>query len=273
MKKIVFLLLLVSCSIRILASDSLAVDSMNMSKVKHNIVNAHIKNATKSMGDNAYAHNNFASAAQIYESIIQTQGEAAEIYYNLGNSYYKLGNISKSILNYERALLLKPGDSDIRFNLEIARSKTVDKIETVPQFFLTAALYSLINSLGANAWAKLGVFFFIVLIGSTYLYFFSKRILIKKISFILSLVLLTFIISCNLFAKHQQNLLLNRFSAIVITPSVTVKSTPNASGTDLFIIHEGRKVSIKDSSMREWKEIRLEDGNVGWVQTSDIEII
>ena len=55
--------------------------------------------------------------------------------------------------------------------------------------------------------------------------------------------------------------------------SDTVKSTPNKSGTDLFILHEGRKVIIKDNTMKEWKEIKLEDGNVGWVPTNVIEII
>ncbi len=63
---------------------------------------------------------------------------------------------------------------------------------------------------------------------------------------------------------NKKNELLNRNNAIVLTPSVTVRSTPSESGTSLFILHEGRKVEIKDNSMREWKEIRLEDGKVGW---------
>ena len=59
-----------------------------------------------------------------------------------------------------------------------------------------------------------------------------------------------------------------------MAPSVTVKSTPNQSGTDLFILHEGRKVIIKDNTMKEWKrKLKLEDGNVGWVPTNVIEII
>jgi len=81
------------------------------------------------------------------------------------------------------------------------------------------------------------------------------------------------VVASNLFASHQKDLLINRTSAIIMAPSVTVKSTPNESGTDLFIIHEGRKVSIKDNSMKEWKEIILEDGNVGWIKTADLEVI
>lgn len=124
---------------------------------------AKIENATKAQGDSAYIRNDFASAIQIYESLLETKGVAAEVYYNLGNSYYKIGNMSRAILNYERALLLNPGDSDIRSNLEIARSKTVDKVDAAPELFFVTWTNSLINCMGADAWAKCGVsslFFF-----------------------------------------------------------------------------------------------------------------
>ena len=80
-------------------------------------------------------------------------------------------------------------------------------------------------------------------------------------------------ILANIFASEQKSELINHDNAIIMAPSVTVKSTPNQSGTDLFILHEGRKVIIKDNTMKEWKEIKLEDGNVGWVPTNVIEII
>jgi SH3-like domain-containing protein len=52
-----------------------------------------------------------------------------------------------------------------------------------------------------------------------------------------------------------------------------VKSTPAANGTDLFILHEGTKVTIVDDSMREWKEVRVSDGKQGWIKTKQIEVI
>ena len=97
--------------------------------------------------------------------------------------------------------------------------------------------------------------------------------MLKKIGFIASISLLVILVLSNVFAAHQKDRLINRSDAIIMTPSVTVKSTPNESGTDLFIIHEGRKVSIKDNSMKEWKEIKLEDGNVGWIKAADLEVI
>lgn len=229
-------------------------------------------NVTKAEGDSAYIRNDYASAIQIYEALLK-KGEAAEVYYNLGNSYYKADNIAKAILNYERALLMQPGNADIRANLEIARAKTVDKVIPVPEIFFVSWTKSLINSLSVDAWAKISIVCFFLLLACLYFFFFSRNIGWKKTGFIGGFVFLVVVILCNVFAFQQKNELLDRNNAIVLTPSVTVRSTPSESGTSLFILHEGRKVEVKDSSMHEWKEIRLEDGKVGWVPASSIEVI
>ena len=229
-------------------------------------------NVTKAQGDSAYMRNDYASAIQIYESLLK-KGEAAEVYYNLGNSYYKADDIAKAILNYERALLLQPGNADIRANLEIARSKTIDKVVSVPDIFFVAWVKSLTNCLSVDAWAKLGIVFFILLLISFSLFFFSKQIIWKKGGFIAGILFLVFTVLSNIFASEQKSELLDRNDAIVLSPSVTVRSTPSESGTGLFVLHEGHKIEIKDNSMREWKEIRLEDGKVGWIPASAIEVI
>lgn len=230
------------------------------------------KNITKSGGDSAYIKNDYKSAIQIYEALLE-KGEAAEVYYNLGNCYYKTNDIAKSILNYERALLLDPGNTDIRVNLEMARAKTVDKITPIPDIFFVAWIKSLINCLSVDAWAKCGILFFILFLVAVALFFFSKQASLKKGGFIGGIVFLVLVVLSNVFASQQKAVLVNRNAAIVLVPSVTVRSTPSESGTSLFILHEGSKVELKDNSMREWKEIRLEDGKVGWVPTSSIEVI
>ena len=200
-------------------------------------ISSSLEDATKAEGDSAYMKNDYASAIQIYEALLN-RGEAADIYYNLGNSYYKAGDIAKAILNYERALLLQPGNGDIRANLEIARSKTVDKVEPVPEIFFVSWTKSLINSMSVDSWAVCGVVCFILLIVSLYLFIFSKQIVLKKAGFISGIVFLAVTILANVFANQQKDELTNRNSAIVINPSVTVRSTPSESGTSLFILHE-----------------------------------
>lgn len=228
---------------------------------------------TKVQADSAYINNDFATAITLYENILTNEGESADIYYNLGNSYYKMDNIAKAILNYERALLLNPGDGDIRFNLELAQSKTVDKVIPKSEIFFISWINSLINTMSERGWAKVGIITFIMILTSLSLYFFGKKIILKKVGFIVAVILLFICVLANTFASTQKKEILNHGNAIIMTPSVTVKSTPNEGGTDLFILHEGRKVIIKDDTMKEWKEIQLEDGNAGWVSTSVLEII
>ena len=220
----------------------------------------------------AYIKGDFTKAIELYEAVLKEHGESATVYYNLGNSYYKANQIAPSILNYERALLLDPGNSDIRFNLEIAKLKTVDKIEPVGEFFLTSWFRSVQNLLSTDAWSKFGIICFILLIGSLFFFFFSRKILIKKAGFYAGICLLVLTIFGNLFAYNQEKRLTERNYAIIFAPTTTIKSSPAESGTDLFILHEGTKVKLK-SRIGDWNEIETADGNVGWIKSVEIEVI
>ena len=272
MKKIWVLTIILMASVTLCGQDAVLNDSVSSDSLTKSDASAfsaakQIVNATKAEGDSAYIKNDFASAIQIYESLLQ-QGEAPEIYYNLGNCYYKTDDIARAILNYERALLLSPGNADIRANLEIARSKTIDKVTPVPEIFFITWIKSLVNSQSSDAWARTGIVSFLLLLVSLAIFFFTQHIKWKKIGFSAAILFLIVTVLSNLFASQQKSYLTNRNDAIILSPSVTVRSTPSESGTSLFVLHEGRKVEIKDNSMREWKEIRLEDGKVGWVPSS-----
>ena len=277
MKKIWVLTIILMASVTLFGQDAVLNDSVSSDSLTKSDASAfsaakQIVNATKAEGDSAYIKNDFASAIQIYESLLQ-QGEAPEIYYNLGNCYYKTDDIARAILNYERALLLSPGNADIRANLEIARSKAIDKVTPVPEIFFITWIKSLVNSQSSDAWARTGIVSFLLLLVSLAIFFFTQHVKWKKIGFSAAILFLIVTVLSNLFASQQKSYLTNRNDAIILAPSVTVRSTPSESGTSLFILHEGRKVEIKDNSMREWKEIRLEDGKVGWVPSSSIEVI
>lgn len=222
--------------------------------------------------ESAYTKEDYKKAIKLYEGLLETYGESADIYYNLGNAYYKSNQVAPAILNYERALLLDPGDGDIRFNLQMARQKAIDKIEPVGEFFLYRWFDQLQNRGAADSWAKAGIVCFLLFIGCLAMFFFSKWMRLKKVSFYAGLCCLVLVILFNLFAHNQKKELVNRQDAIVFAPTVTVKSSPDASGTDLFILHEGTKVSVK-SKLGEWSEIEMEDGNVGWMPSKDIEVI
>lgn len=223
--------------------------------------------------DSAYIQGDYLTAIDIYQSVIENQGVNATLYMNLGNCWLKRDEIAKAILYYERAYLLDPSDPDIRFNLDLARTKTVDKVNAVNQLFIVVWFKKLLAVLDVNGWAVMTVILFALTIILTGVLLFSKKSGLRKISFSFSAFFLLLSILFFIFATTQMGNIRERDTAIIMSPSVTVKSTPTSAGTDLFIIHEGRKVKILDSSMKEWVEIRLEDGNTGWIPVDVMEII
>ena len=227
---------------------------------------------TKADADSAYVNGNYQEAIKVYESLLK-QGESAELYYNLGNAYYRTENITRAVLNYERALLLSPGDGDIRFNLQIARSKTIDKIVPESEMFFVTWYRSLVNIMSVDGWGRMALVSLALVIVLFLVYLFSARVWVQKVGFFGGGILLVVFVFSNFFAWQQRQQLLNREGAIVVAPSVTVKSTPAQNGTDLFILHEGTKVVITDGSMKSWREIRLADGKKGWIESKKIELI
>ena len=227
---------------------------------------------TKAEADSAYIRGQYQQAIKDYEMLLK-QGASADLYYNLGNAYYRSENITRAVLNYERALLLSPGDRDIRFNLQIARAKTIDKIMPESEMFFFTWYRSLVNLMSVDAWAWTALIALALLIVLLLVYLFSERIWLRKVGFFGGFVLLILFALSNLFAWQQKQDLLFRKGAIVISPSVTVKSTPAKNGTDLFILHEGTKVSITDGTMKGWMGIRIADGKEGWIESNMIEEI
>lgn len=261
-----------------LAAQNTASDSINRTDSEKgiDIVRDSIskeRELTVADADSAFIKADYLTAIRMYEEILKDKGFSAGLYMNLGNAYYKIDEIAKAILNYERAYLLDPSDSNIKFNLDLARTKTVDRVVPINQLFIIVWVNKLISVLNTNQWSVMIIIFFIVSLLSLAVYFFTELRTIKKISFYFLSVFFVFSILSYIFASTQMNSLKHRDTSIIMSPSVTVKSTPSNSGTELFIIHEGRKVKILDNSMKEWVEIELEDGNTGWIQVKDMEII
>jgi len=217
----------------------------------------------------AYTEGEFQKAVEIYEKLVNTGYSAGELYYNLGNAYYRVGDYKSAILNYERAKLLMPDNENILINLEYSQRFVQDKIETVPKFFLVSWVEAFVNLFSEKAWSIISIFCFIAFLTAVILFLFTKTLLIRKLSFYISFLSI-FISIVTFYSASKQNQKVNQHNtAIIFSPAVTVKSSPNESGTDLFIIHEGLKVTIIGRSSG-WKEIKLSDGKVGWLPDESI---
>ncbi len=224
------------------------------------------------MANTHYVNGNFQEAEQCYKAILGRGKHSAKLYYNLANTYFKLNDIGNAILYYNRALRIEPGNDDIRYNLEVAQEHTKDRIEQVPEFFLTTWLRAVRNMFGNTTWGILTLVFVALMAVCVLLYLLATRLSMRKAGFYGGLVAMILAICSSYFASQGRREIVEHREAVVMSASVSVKSSPDRSATDLFVLHEGTLVEITDS-MNEWQEIVIADGKKGWVRSGQIEVI
>ncbi|SEO33861.1 tetratricopeptide repeat protein [Mucilaginibacter sp. AW1-7] len=223
-------------------------------------------------GNNLYQKANYKEAAAAYQKMVDDGYQSASLYFNLGNAYYKNGDIAPALLYYEKAHRLSPGDEDIRVNIQFANSKTTDKIEAAPEFFITKWWTGFILAFSANALAVVSVLLFLAASGLLILYRFSGSVGIKKASFYSALILLLLGIGTIFISGRQAAYFDAHHDGIIFNSSVNVKNAPATTAKNGFVLHEGTKVNILDKKS-DWVKIKLANGNEGWVSTADVREI
>jgi tetratricopeptide (TPR) repeat protein len=219
--------------------------------------------------EKAYGDKNYKEAIQAYEAILKEGAVSYKLYYNLGNAYYKNNEIGKSIYSYELANKLEPNNEDIKNNLRIANQKTVDKIESKENFFIGAIKSGIVTSLSTRGWAWLTIISLSLTLALAFIFFVANNILLKRIGFFLSGVsLVVFIVSMvlgftALTDKHVINF------AIILNRESKIHEEPTENSGSKFSLHEGTRVSVLEANDT-WTNIKLENGNEGWVKTVDV---
>jgi len=223
-------------------------------------------------GDSAYKSEMYPEAIKHYEAVIAQGFESAELYYNLGNAYFNINMLPDAILFYEKAKVLAPRDADINFNLNIANSMITDKIEAVPEIFYIRWWKALRNSMNLHAWSISSISIFTLLVLCAGIFFLSRQLLLRKYAFWMGVVLLFFTIALFSMTYTKYDMQSKHMEAIVFDPTITVKSSPNQLGKDLFVIHEGTKVFIIEE-INDWCNISIANGSDGWLPASSVKRI
>ena len=224
-------------------------------------------------GVSAYEAGLWADAASSFEEITAAGIESADVYYNAANAYFKAGEYPKAILNYERALKIDPSHKDARFNLEFASSQVQDRIDSVPEFFLRSWMRSLCYTMGSDSWAALSLVLLALTLALALLFILGSTAGKRRLGFFCGIVSLLLFVLCLSMALWQKNDFEKADDAIVMVPVSSVKSSPSSEGAkDLFVLHEGTKVTVIDE-VGSWRNIQLSDGRQGWMKSSDMEVI
>lgn len=217
----------------------------------------------------AYADGRYDEAATLYQAMIDEQPNAT-LYYNLGNAQFKKGELAQAILAYERALRLEPNHKDAQYNLAFAQSRITDNI-VEQDFFVSSWVRAVRNSLSESTWLILSICLFVLALVGLLLFLLGRESWLRKTAFHVAWVALLFslIAGLNAASLHKRDTLRNE--AIITQGVVNAKSSPDRSGTDLFTVHEGTKVLIRET-IGEWSNISV-GSNEGWIRTSCLERI
>lgn len=216
-----------------------------------------------------YNENSFDSALVIYKSIVDNGYSSATLYYNIGNTYYKLKNYPLAIFYYEKSLKLEPNNEDTKHNIEIAQLFLTDKIEAVPELFIKTWWNKLSNSFTLNTWAVITLVLIGISLICIFFYITSKTRGLKKSMFFLGILMIVLTIVSFSISSKKHKYLSSHNEGIIITPTITIKSSPSTTSVDLFVLHEGSKVKILDNT-EGWEKIKIANGSIGWLPTSAV---
>jgi tetratricopeptide (TPR) repeat protein len=240
--------------------------------VVYSFANANENDVLFDSANAAYSKGDFNSAISQYENLLTSGQEAPELYFNLGNAYFKTNKISYAILNYERAKKMNPDNADFNFNLKLANQKIEDKIDAAPELFLILWKNGILDLMTEKSWSELCIVFVLIslILFAIYITVPGKRF--KQFgffggTFLIILSSITFFV-----AQHKYYLTKNSNKAIITSPAITVTGSPNEKGTKLFVLHEGTKVSVTQEDAS-WVEIKIANGNTGWIKTSELQKI
>ena len=219
-----------------------------------------------------YINGNYKGAIAAYDSIINEGYVSSKLYYNLGNAYFRENEIGKAIVNYNKAKKLAPANRDIEYNLAVANSYTKDLSETVPEFFLQRWFRALRTALDSNTWAIVSLVALACVLACAIVYLLAEKHNFRRGGFYTGIVFCIMFILSVIFASMERHEMLHPSKAIVILSAAPVKSSPDRTSKDIFILHEGTEVEIM-TSYDSWTEIMIANGNKGWIQNSALEIV
>jgi tetratricopeptide (TPR) repeat protein len=237
--------------------------------ISNDFVRAQSLSVLADSAQKAYEKQHFQTSISFYEKILNQGNTSASLHYNLGNAYFRTNQLGKAIYNYEIAKKLNPNDEDILFNLRIASAKTVDKIDVKENFFVNTVKSNIYTYFTTNEWAWISILLTASALFFFALYICARNTALKRFGFwsgsLLGIAtIVVFIIG--FAALHN---LQKKSQAVILAQTVQVFNAPNESGKSQFSLHEGTKVNVLETK-EQWSSVKLDNGNEGWVKTTEI---
>jgi tetratricopeptide (TPR) repeat protein len=221
-------------------------------------------------GNAFYKEGKFQEALEAYKTIEKMDLESAELYYNMGNCYFNTNQLGLAIWSYEKALLINPGLEDAKYNLNNAQKSVVDKIEALPRIGFVRLQRAISSTFHTNTWAWLSIIFLLFTCIAIAFVRISDNRSLNKIAigkiFVFGFLFVFTIVFTQLSDHYKKP------EAVLISDNAHIKNGPSETAEDLFILHEGIKVEILEIN-KNWFQIKLADGLIGWAEKKEFKEI
>lgn len=219
-----------------------------------------------SQANRFYQQESFDSAVVYYEKIARYQPSNEVLYYNLGNAYYRLNKIGYAILNYNKALRLKPDYNQASDNLALAQNRIKGRLPELQEVFFISWWNQLTVPAYASSWAILSLVVFLLLLGVIFWNKHKRQVVIHQGILYALVVVFLCVLSLTYVSAQRNNFSEN---AVVVMDSAVFKM--KVSGK-VESVPEGTLVTIERKE-NDRVEVSLPDGRVGIIDTTAIKII
>lgn len=217
----------------------------------------------------SYKNNNFKEALEDF-CILNDKYQSAELFFNIGNCYMKLGKTGFAIGAYYSALSRDPVNPDIKHNLTYAKSLTKNQLPDDTDInSLTDVFKNIINHFTLKTHQLILLILYFILVILIIYYWLIKNNISNNKTLILILFSLLIIESFITWTRYND---INIKKGIVTVSEISIKYGPNFNDTEAFVLYEGTKFSIYNTSDN-WYQIRLIDGKTGWIHSENFTVI
>gem|GEM_PF-1123899 len=213
-------------------------------------------------GNRAYRASNYETAIQQYEQAIEKGGISHPLFYNLASAYYRKGHVGKAILYYEKALKWSPYDARTQHSLRIAQKKIQFPIPQLPVSPFASAWQYIRFFVGSWGLLWLGVIMYvavIVLIG--HWIWFKGQMVWRRRALMVLMPLMVIFLGAAYWASFQSEV---EKKAVVIEKQVELRQRPAKDAPTARTVSEGITLEVL-SGREHWYEVRLPNGEIGWL--------
>lgn len=224
--------------------------------------------STFQQGNEAYKGGDYETALEQY-LLADESVDGFDINYNLGNTYFKLGQMPQAILHYERALKYAPTNEDVAHNLKIANTQIVDRIEAIPQSKLKLWWQDFKYNIGPGGWAWICIGWAFLAALMAVMYFLSQDKNARRLGFFGGIVGVCLLVVSYVLGMQADEFLNTHHAGVVFTDKVDVRSEPRDASTQVFVLHAGTKVILRDKD-GDWYKVEIASGNEGWMKAEDL---